>query len=158
MAGSESSNTRQLLLLIAGAKGAVESTMAVAVASMKRNPQFILPSLSTGRLSRYLGETQAISFGGWDAIDFQGMFGLPMSIWLNLLGRDSILAAPIVIDLARWITVLKMAGRVVPVPELAFFFKKAVGDNPPLTFEDQIASLQKLERECDKKILARQSK
>ncbi|MBU0988241.1 MAG: inositol-3-phosphate synthase, partial [Proteobacteria bacterium] len=30
----------------------------------------------------------------WDVIDFQGMFGLPMSIRLNLLGRDSILAAP----------------------------------------------------------------
>jgi len=392
MRDSDSSNNRQLLLLIAGAKGAVGSTTAVAVAAMKRNPQFILPSLSTGRLFSYLGEPQAISFGGWDAsdnnlcasiknhavlpehlwkpyeaeingmsifeapgpdsdlknqverliqdfqrfksklpdahlvfvnllpanvqldlsgcsdlpqlyaqvdskvlpdlaytlaavlsgvpvvnftpniveiqpileeaikhgvpvagrdgktgqtylkvvlasalkarnltidgwyslnilgnadgenlmnparaegklshktdlldnllgyqvgqrygasshkvhidyypprgdakeawdtIDFQGMFGLPMSIRLNLLGRDSILAAPLIIDLARWITVLKMAGRVGPVPELAFFFKKTVGDNPPLTFQDQIAGLQKLVRECDEKILAIQSK
>jgi myo-inositol-1-phosphate synthase len=84
----------------------------------------------------------------WDAIDFSGMFGLPMSLKVNLLGRDSILAAPLVIDLARWVAALKLAGRSGPVPELAFFFKKPVGSNPPLTFQDQIASLQKLEREC----------
>jgi myo-inositol-1-phosphate synthase len=84
----------------------------------------------------------------WDAIDFQGMFDLPMSLRVNLLGRDSILAAPLVIDLARWVAALKLAGRAGPVPELAFFFKKPIGDNPPLTFQDQIASLLKLEREC----------
>jgi myo-inositol-1-phosphate synthase len=38
----------------------------------------------------------------WDVIDFTGIFGLPMSLRLNLQGRDSILAAPMVIDLARW--------------------------------------------------------
>ena len=89
----------------------------------------------------------------WDTIDFSGMFGLPMSLKVNLLGRDSILAAPLIIDLARWVAALKLAGRSGPVPELAFFFKKPVGNNPPLTFQDQIAGLQKLERECQKKCL-----
>ena len=84
----------------------------------------------------------------WDAIDFQGMFGLPMSLRVNLLGRDSILAAPLVIDLARWVVALKLAGRAGPVPELAFFFKKPVGNNAPLTFQDQVAGLRRLEREC----------
>jgi myo-inositol-1-phosphate synthase len=84
----------------------------------------------------------------WDVIDFQGLFGLPMSLRVNLLGRDSILAAPLVIDLARWVTSLKLAGRSGPVPELAFFFKKPVGDNTPVTFQDQITSLLQLEREC----------
>jgi myo-inositol-1-phosphate synthase len=88
----------------------------------------------------------------WDAIDFQGMFGLPMSLRVNLLGRDSILAAPLVIDLARWVTALKLAGRAGPVPELAFFFKKPIGDNPPLTFQDQIAAMQKLEEYLEKKM------
>jgi len=84
----------------------------------------------------------------WDAIDFQGMFGLPMSLRVNLLGRDSILAAPLILDLARWIAAIKLAGRSGPVPELAFFFKKPVGDNAPLSFQDQIAGLKRLEREC----------
>jgi myo-inositol-1-phosphate synthase len=94
----------------------------------------------------------------WDAIDIKGLFGLPMSIRLNLQGRDSILAAPIVLDLARWATVLQAAGRVGPVPELAFYFKKAVGEAPPLTFEDQLTSLNRLERECDANVNSQKPK
>jgi len=89
----------------------------------------------------------------WDAIDFQGMFGLPMSIRLNFQARDSILAAPLVLDLARWMAVLKMSGRTGPIPELGFYFKKPLGENPPLSFQDQIQSLKKLEKECDEKCL-----
>jgi len=88
----------------------------------------------------------------WDVVDFKGLFGLPMSLRLNLIGRDSILAAPLVLDLARWIAVLQMAGRRGPVPELAFYFKKAVGNSPPLTFQDQITSLARLELECAERI------
>ena len=87
----------------------------------------------------------------WDVIDFKGLFGLPMSLRLNLMARDSILAAPLVLDLARWVTILQMAERCGPVPQLAFYFKKAVGDSPPQTFQDQVASLLQLGRECGKK-------
>jgi len=89
----------------------------------------------------------------WDVIDFEGLFGLPMSMRLNLQGRDSILAAPHILDLGRWMAALKMAGRCGPVPELGFYFKKPLGKNPPLSFQDQILSLKKLEKECDKKCL-----
>jgi myo-inositol-1-phosphate synthase len=89
----------------------------------------------------------------WDVIDFQGLFGLPMSLRLNLQGRDSILAAPMVLDLARWMAALKMAGRSGPVPELGFYFKKPVGENPPLNFQDQSYRLRELEKECDAKCL-----
>jgi len=85
----------------------------------------------------------------WDVIDFQGMFGLPMSIRLNLQGRDSILAAPLILDLSRWMAVLKLAGRSGLIPELGFYFKKPLGKNPPLNFQDQVHSLQELEKECD---------
>jgi myo-inositol-1-phosphate synthase len=84
----------------------------------------------------------------WDVIDFRGLFDLPMSIRLNLQGRDSILAAPLVIDLARWLAALQMAGRGGLIPELGFFFKKPLGQNPPLTFQDQLNSLEVLERFC----------
>jgi len=88
----------------------------------------------------------------WDVIDFSGLFGLPMSIRLNLQGRDSILAAPLVIDLARWMAALKMAGTSGAVAGLGFYFKKPVGENPPLTFQDQMQSLNKLEHQCNAKI------
>jgi myo-inositol-1-phosphate synthase len=89
----------------------------------------------------------------WDVVDFQGLFGLPMSLRLNIQGRDSILAAPMVLDLARWMAALNMSGRSGSVPELGFFFKKPIGENPPLSFQDQIHRLQTLEKECDEKCL-----
>ncbi len=82
----------------------------------------------------------------WDVIDFSGLFGLPMSLRLNLQGRDSILAAPMVIDLARWAAALKLAGMGGPISDLGFFFKKPVGPNPPLTFQDQLTALDLLEQ------------
>ncbi len=89
----------------------------------------------------------------WDVVDFQGLFGLPMSIRLNIQGRDSILAAPMVLDLARWMAALKIAGFSGSVPELGFYFKKPIGENPPLSFQDQIHRLQTLEKECDERCL-----
>jgi myo-inositol-1-phosphate synthase len=88
----------------------------------------------------------------WDVIDFKGLFDLPMSLRLNLQGRDSILAAPLVLDLSRWMLVLQAAGRTGPVAELAFFFKKPVGENPPITFQQQVEQLRQLEKECDPNI------
>jgi myo-inositol-1-phosphate synthase len=58
-----------------------------------------------------------------------------------------------VLDLARWMAALKMAGRSGPVPELGFYFKKPVGENPPLNFQDQSYRLRELEKECDAKCL-----
>jgi myo-inositol-1-phosphate synthase len=89
----------------------------------------------------------------WDVVDFQGLFNLPMSLRLNIQGRDSILAAPMVLDLARWMAALKMAGYFGSVPELGFYFKKPIGDNPPLSFQDQVNRLQDLERECNERCL-----
>jgi myo-inositol-1-phosphate synthase len=88
----------------------------------------------------------------WDVIDFAGLFGLPMSLRLNLQARDSILAAPLVIDLARWMVSLQMAGRSGLVPELGFYFKKPLGPNPPLSFQDQLAQMGQLELFCREKI------
>lgn len=84
----------------------------------------------------------------WDVIDLIGLFGLPMSIRLNLQGRDSILAAPMVLDLARWVGAVSTTGRKGLIPELGFYFKKPVGDRPPLTFQEQLNSLKALETSC----------
>jgi len=60
---------------------------------------------------------------GWDNIDIFGWLGYPMQIKVDFLCRDSILAAPIVLDLALF---LDFAGRadMAGIQEwLSFFFK-----------------------------------
>lgn len=84
----------------------------------------------------------------WDVIDFTGIFGMPMSLRMNMQLRDSILAAPMVIDLAVWMTALQSVGRAGLVPELGFYFKKAIGSDPPISFQDQVDALHTLEKLC----------
>jgi myo-inositol-1-phosphate synthase len=67
---------------------------------------------------------------------------------LNLQARDSILAAPLIIDLARWMVSLRAAGRSGLVRELSFYFKKPLGPHPPATFQEQLAELSRLESFC----------
>lgn len=83
----------------------------------------------------------------WDVVDFSGAFGLPMSLRLNLLARDSVLAAPLVVDLAGWMAGLKKLGRSGLVPELGFYFKRPLGEGHPRTFQEQLNALELLERE-----------
>ena len=47
---------------------------------------------------------------GWDNIDIFGWLGYPMQIKVNFLCRDSILAAPIVLDLALFLDLAQRAG------------------------------------------------
>ncbi|MDJ0855885.1 MAG: inositol-3-phosphate synthase [Desulfobacterales bacterium] len=84
----------------------------------------------------------------WDVIDLKGLFGLPMSLRVNLQGRDSILAAPMAIDLALWMTQLQANGHKGPIAELGFFFKKPEGADPPYAFVDQVLALQQLAATC----------
>ena len=66
MTNSEKFKSQPLLLMIAGAKGAVASTIAVAVAAMRKDPEAILPSLITRNSFPYLGPPRAIYAAGWD--------------------------------------------------------------------------------------------
>jgi myo-inositol-1-phosphate synthase len=60
---------------------------------------------------------------GWDNIDIVGWLGYPMQIKINFLCRDSILAAPIVLDLALFMDLAQRA-RFSGVQEwLSFYFK-----------------------------------
>jgi myo-inositol-1-phosphate synthase len=63
---------------------------------------------------------------GWDAIDIFGWCGYPMAIKVNFQCRDSILAAPIVIDLALLADLGQRAGEKGPQEWLSFFFKSPV--------------------------------
>ncbi|MBI3808932.1 MAG: inositol-3-phosphate synthase, partial [Nitrospirae bacterium] len=60
---------------------------------------------------------------GWDNIDIFGWLGLPMQIKVNFLCRDSILAAPIVLDLVLFLDLAKRAGLSGIQEWLSFYFK-----------------------------------
>jgi len=60
---------------------------------------------------------------GWDNIDIKGWLGYPMQIKVNFLCRDSILAAPIVLDLALFMDFAQRAGLKGIQEWLSFYFK-----------------------------------
>ena len=60
---------------------------------------------------------------GWDNIDIFGWLGYPMQIKVDFLCRDSILAAPIVLDLALFLDLAKRAGMRGVQEWLSFYFK-----------------------------------
>jgi len=70
---------------------------------------------------------------GWDNIDIFGWLGYPMQIKINLLARDSILAAPIVLDLALFMDLASRAGESGVQEWLSFYFKapQAAGQTKP---------------------------
>jgi myo-inositol-1-phosphate synthase len=60
---------------------------------------------------------------GWDNIDIFGWLGYPMQIKINFLCRDSILAAPLVLDLALFLDLARRAGLKGIQEWLSFYFK-----------------------------------
>jgi myo-inositol-1-phosphate synthase len=60
---------------------------------------------------------------GWDNIDIFGWLGYPMQIKVNFLCRDSILAAPIVLDLALLMDLAQRTGMRGIQEWLSFYFK-----------------------------------
>jgi myo-inositol-1-phosphate synthase len=60
---------------------------------------------------------------GWDNLDIFGWMGYPMQIKVDFLCRDSILAAPIVLDLALFMDLASRAGMSGIQEWLSFYFK-----------------------------------
>jgi myo-inositol-1-phosphate synthase len=60
---------------------------------------------------------------GWDNIDIRGWMDMPMQIKINFLCRDSILAAPIVLDLVLFLDLAKRSGLKGIQEWLSFYFK-----------------------------------
>jgi myo-inositol-1-phosphate synthase len=63
---------------------------------------------------------------GWDNIDIFGWLGYPMQIKVNFLCRDSILAAPVALDLALFIDLAKRAGMSGIQEWLSFYLKSPI--------------------------------
>jgi myo-inositol-1-phosphate synthase len=81
----------------------------------------------------------------WDNIDIFGWLGYPMQIKIDFLCRDSILAAPIVLDLALFMDLAKRAGMSGIQEWLSFYLKSpqtAEGLRPEHDIFKQLMKLQ----------------
>jgi len=74
---------------------------------------------------------------GWDNIDIFGWLGYPMQIKVDFLCRDSILAAPIVLDLALFLDLARRAGMKGVQEWLSFYFKSPMAA-PGLVAENDL--------------------
>ncbi|MCB2180966.1 MAG: inositol-3-phosphate synthase [Desulfobulbaceae bacterium] len=63
----------------------------------------------------------------WDFIHFQGFLGAKMSLQFTWQAYDSLLAAPLVLDLVRLAQLAKERGESGVMPHLASFFKAPLG-------------------------------
>jgi myo-inositol-1-phosphate synthase len=81
---------------------------------------------------------------GWDAIDIIGWLGYPMEIKVNFLCRDSILAAPVALDIALFMDLAKRA-RMKGIQEwLSFYFKSPMHADGLYPEHDLFIQLTKL--------------
>ena len=77
----------------------------------------------------------------WDHIHFRGFLGTPMILQFTWQGCDSLLAAPLALDLARLAAVAQRRGETGALGFLASFFKSPLGDGPA-AFADQFRALE----------------
>ncbi len=81
---------------------------------------------------------------GWDNIDLFGWLGYPMQLKVDFLCRDSILAAPIVLDLALFLDFAQRAGLRGIQEWLSFYFKSPMAARGLVPEHDLFIQLKKL--------------
>ncbi len=79
----------------------------------------------------------------WDNIDLTGFLGQPMQLKVNFLCRDSILAAPLAIEIARCLELARQRGESGIQEHLSVFFKLPMSkaEPPEQAFHKQEAKL-----------------
>jgi myo-inositol-1-phosphate synthase len=81
---------------------------------------------------------------GWDNIDLFGWLNYPMQLKINFLCRDSILAAPIVLDLVLFLDLARRAGMSGIQEWLSFYFKSPMHAREIYPEHDLFIQLMKL--------------
>lgn len=82
----------------------------------------------------------------WDHVHFRGFLNTPMIFQFNWQGCDSLLAAPLVLDLARFVLVARQRGEAGALGSLAAFFKSPLGTSRH-SFADQMHDLARWARQ-----------
>jgi myo-inositol-1-phosphate synthase len=81
---------------------------------------------------------------GWDNIDIFGWLGMPMQIKIDFLCRDSILAAPLVLDLVLFTDLAQRSGMSGIQEWLSFYFKSPMTSPDLYPEHDLFIQLMKL--------------
>ena len=81
----------------------------------------------------------------WDNIDVFGWLDYPMQIKVNFLCRDSILAAPVVLDLVLFLDLAHRAGIYGVQEWLSFYFKSPMVDKRLYPEHDLFVQFTKLQ-------------
>jgi myo-inositol-1-phosphate synthase len=81
---------------------------------------------------------------GWDNVDMFGWLGYPMQLKINFLCRDSILAAPIVLDVVLFLDLARRAGLAGIQEWLSFYFKSPMHAPGQYPEHDLFIQLMKL--------------
>ena len=81
---------------------------------------------------------------GWDNVDLFGWLGYPMQLKINFLCRDSILAAPIVLDVVLFLDLARRAGLSGIQEWLSFYFKSPMHARGLYPEHDLFIQLMKL--------------
>ncbi|MDR0506223.1 MAG: inositol-3-phosphate synthase [Dysgonamonadaceae bacterium] len=81
---------------------------------------------------------------GWDNIDIFGWLGYPMQLKVDFLCRDSILAAPLCLDLVLFTDLAKRCGMSGIQSWLSFYFKSPMHDNEHIAEHDLFIQYVKL--------------
>jgi len=81
---------------------------------------------------------------GWDNLDFFGWLNYPMQLKIDFLCRDSILAAPLVLDLILFIDLANRSGMNGIQHWLSFYFKSPMHDENIIPEHDLFIQLMKL--------------
>ncbi len=84
----------------------------------------------------------------WDHIHFAGFLGVPMTLQFTWQGSDSVLAAPLVLDLVRLTELAHRHGHVGQMRFLASFFKSPYGVAEHC-FDRQFEALEQWAAECE---------
>jgi myo-inositol-1-phosphate synthase len=79
----------------------------------------------------------------WDHIHFRGFLDTKMTLQFTWQGCDSLLAAPLVLDLVRFTEREHRRGKSGVMTHLSSFFKSPMGKNVPPEFHRQYALLEK---------------
>jgi myo-inositol-1-phosphate synthase len=89
---------------------------------------------------------------GWDNIDIVGWMGYPMQLKIDFLCRDSILAAPLVLDLILFTDLAQRAGFSGIQDWLSFYFKSPMHDFDHIPEHDLFIQYTKLKNTLRKMI------
>ncbi|MEJ2613626.1 MAG: inositol-3-phosphate synthase [Ignavibacteriaceae bacterium] len=81
---------------------------------------------------------------GWDNIDLFGWLGYPMELKINFLCRDSILAAPVALDLILFLDLAQRSNLSGVQEWLSFYFKSPMHSEHVIPEHDLFIQLMKL--------------